>query len=205
MSKRRIVIDAILIALVGVLAWSAYNARRSRAQMESSVDDLLASLAEPLPSDPLLGDRGGTVPDAAFDYLNRTGSLDLDGAYELPLLLVVFTTDDCVACFMEAPFWERIASVFGGRLEVVGIVTGRSEAGSISFLSRFGITIPTAYDPDGLIVDALGLRSTGFTPVKALVGLDGDVLHLSRTTYDRVVEQMRYTRTLQYLGETVAQ
>ncbi len=198
--KKDLLLHGAYLLMVGLLALNVYQLRSRSETLQASVDRYRDYLENPVYRDPALPVLPDSIlPHFRFNFINQEGILTT-GQFEVkPQLLVVFTPDDCGACFAETPFWERLRTAFGDRVEVVGIVSGRSAEESARFLRRRNINIPVACDSEGRLLDFLRLRNTGLTPVKVFVSSEGKVLHRARTTYSNALAQLRYSRALHTL------
>jgi len=114
-------------------------------------------------------------------------------------LFIPYTIADCALCFTEVPFWHELATTFADQLEVVGVVTGSTAEQGAYFAEHRGISIPLVYDEQGVLFDALDLKHSSLTPMKVLVNPQGGVLHLGRTTYNRLDAQAAYMEVVRSL------
>lgn len=76
----------------------------------------------------------------------------------------------CGPCRTELPAMQRLADRAGDRLRVVGVDTGDQRDAAASFGTDTGVKLPTLYDPDRTLANALG--RTGL-PVTVFVDAAG--------------------------------
>ncbi len=88
-------------------------------------------------------------------------------------VLIDFWAPDCVPCVAELPRFERLARAAGPRFTLIGVAMSYSDPDAIRVVAaRAGITYPLAWDRDGRIAQAFGVR---VTPTQILIGADGRI------------------------------
>lgn len=93
-------------------------------------------------------------------------------------LLIIFTIDDCISCFNEVPFWNKIDSIYKNDIEIVGIIHGNSIEKIDYYIKMYNIKFPLYLDFNSEIFNDLGLIKTVHTPVKLLFNKDGTLIYL---------------------------
>jgi cytochrome c biogenesis protein CcmG, thiol:disulfide interchange protein DsbE len=69
----------------------------------------------------------------------------------------------CEPCRAELPAMQRLADRAGDRLRVVGVDTGDGRDAAVSFGTDTGVTLPTLYDRDKALMNALGRTALPIT------------------------------------------
>jgi thiol-disulfide isomerase/thioredoxin len=81
----------------------------------------------------------------------------------------------CPPCREELPVVQQLAQAAGDRLRVLGVVSKDGVPQATSFAADAGATFPTAFDPDGELMDGLGIRALPYT---YFLAPDGSVAHV---------------------------
>jgi thiol-disulfide isomerase/thioredoxin len=90
------------------------------------------------------------------------GELDLGRAPGLPTVVNLWASW-CPPCREELPLVQELADVAAGRVGVVGVVSKDGVPQADSFAVDAGVTLPTAYDRSGELMDGLGINVLPFT------------------------------------------
>jgi cytochrome c biogenesis protein CcmG/thiol:disulfide interchange protein DsbE len=145
-----VLVVALLVALLG---WRVAQQEEGRG-----LDDALAGGERPV------------APQLSFESLEGNGTIDL-ADYRGKAVVLNFWASWCLPCKKEAPLlqeaWERHGD---GGLVVVGIDAQDLKSDARSFVERYGLRYPIAYDGNGASLGRFGV--TGF-PETWFVGRDG--------------------------------
>jgi cytochrome c biogenesis protein CcmG, thiol:disulfide interchange protein DsbE len=90
----------------------------------------------------------------------------------------------CGPCRSELPAMQRLADRAGDRLRVVGVDTGDGWDAAASFGADTGVVLPTLYDPDKALMNALGRTAL---PVTVFVDAAGRTYVYNRAALDDAV------------------
>jgi cytochrome c biogenesis protein CcmG, thiol:disulfide interchange protein DsbE len=131
-----------------------------------------APVLEPCPEQPD-EPAAGDGPDLVLDCLGG-GSLDLARAPGVPTVLNLWASW-CEPCRAELPLVQQLAEGAGDRLRVLGVNSQDGEPQGTSFIADAGLTFPSAFDGEGRLAAALGLRGL---PHTVFVAADGSVAHV---------------------------
>ncbi|WP_438872232.1 TlpA family protein disulfide reductase [Paractinoplanes rishiriensis] len=71
----------------------------------------------------------------------------------------------CEPCRRELPVMQRLADVAGDRITVLGVNTFDAREAGASFAEAVGVSMPTLFDPDRRLSDALGGTAMPLTVV----------------------------------------
>jgi cytochrome c biogenesis protein CcmG, thiol:disulfide interchange protein DsbE len=110
------------------------------------------------------GDLSGVAPIECF----TGGTLDLGRAPGTPTVLNLWASW-CGPCREELPLVQQLADLAGDRVRVVGVISQDGVPQAASFAADAGVTLPGAFDGQGDVAAALGLRGLPHT-----VFLDAD-------------------------------
>jgi thiol-disulfide isomerase/thioredoxin len=99
------------------------------------------------------------------------GSLDLGRAQGAPTVLNLWASW-CGPCREELPLMQELSDLAGDRVRVLGVISQDGVPQSVSFAVDSGITMPGAFDGDGAVAAALGLRGL---PHTVFLAADGSV------------------------------
>ncbi|OMQ13936.1 redoxin, partial [Modestobacter sp. VKM Ac-2676] len=102
------------------------------------------------------------------------GRLDLGRAQGTPTVVNLWASW-CAPCREELPVVQELADTAGDQLRVLGVDSQDRAAAGASFADDAGVTLPTAYDEDGEVATALGLRGL---PHTVFLAADGSVAHV---------------------------
>ena len=126
---------------------------------------------------------GAALPDLAFDCPGG-GRLDLARAPGVPTVVNLWGTW-CAPCREELPLLQQLADVAGERVRVVGLISKDGVPQADSFAADAGITFPSAFDGEGVLMAELGL---GGLPYTAFIAADGTLAHSELGPVDGVDE-----------------
>jgi thiol-disulfide isomerase/thioredoxin len=87
----------------------------------------------------------------------------------------------CQPCRSELPAMQRLADRAGDRLRVVGVDTGDGRDAAASFGADIGVALPTLYDRDKALMNALGRSAL---PVTVFVDAAGRTYVYNRAALD---------------------
>jgi cytochrome c biogenesis protein CcmG, thiol:disulfide interchange protein DsbE len=113
------------------------------------------------------------APDLVLDCLGG-GSLDLTRAPGAPTVLNLWASW-CAPCREELPLVQQLAEQAGDRVRVIGVDSQDGVPQGTSFIEDAGLTFPSAFDGEGELGGALGLRGL---PHTVFVAADGSVAHV---------------------------
>ena len=142
--------------------------------------------------------------DQSDDKLNafHLGFVESEGDYVFPndeqlfYLFITFSPRDCYSCFKETPFWKELETKLGRQVKVLGIIFDASAQESRYFVKKQKIQIPVLLDSDSIFLTKSDSFSNIITPAKVLVDQGGNVLDISKTTYDDESLQREYLERL---------
>ena len=126
----------------------------------------------------------GDAPDLVLECLGG-GSLDLARAPGTPTVLNLWASW-CAPCREELPLVQQLSEQAGDELQVIGVDSQDGVPQGTSFIEDAGLTFPSAFDGDGELGGALGLRGL---PHTVFVAADGSVAHVEVgqiDTYDEL-------------------
>lgn len=163
-----VVACAAAVAALGAVAWSRALAGDDPERIvladPRSTDDLLP----PVVSNPdMEGDAFPVVDLVGSD--GESVTLELDGAP----MVVNFWFSSCPPCARELPFFAQVADEYEGRVRFVGVNPDDSADRMREFAADRGVDYELLRDPDGDLVNALGL--VGF-PTTIFVSADGTIV-----------------------------
>jgi thiol-disulfide isomerase/thioredoxin len=163
-----------LLAAVLALAGCSGSSRGEAATPSSGSVDVAAAHTDLRPCPAQTGSpAAGDLPDVAFDCFSG-GSLDLGRAPGVPTVVNLWASW-CGPCRQELPLVQQLADAGGDRLRVVGVVSKDGVGPATSFAADAGATFPSAFDADGALMDALGLRALPYT---YFLAADGSVAYV---------------------------
>lgn len=87
--------------------------------------------------------------------------------------LVNFFASWCSPCIREARDVQRAYAQLGGRARMVAVDWNDRRSSALSFLRRFGWTMPVLEDPSGLVGDSYGINGL---PATFVLSSDGRIL-----------------------------
>jgi thiol-disulfide isomerase/thioredoxin len=138
----------------------------------SGVTSVKTDLA-PCPAQPDKPAAGGGLPDLTLTCFSG-GTLDLGRAPGLPTVINLWASW-CGPCREELPLVEQLRKVAGNRVRVLTVNSEDGVPQATSFAADARVTLPTAYDGDGKLAAALGLRGL---PQTVFVGADGSLAYV---------------------------
>lgn len=169
---------AVLALLSGCTADADEPTDPPSAEATAEATDLAPCPEQP--DQPAAGDP----PDLVLECLGG-GTLDLARAPGVPTVLNLWASW-CAPCREELPLVQQLAEQAGDRLRVIGVDSQDGVPQGTSFIEDAGLTFPSAFDGDGELGGALGLRGL---PHTVFVAADGSVAHVEVgqiDTYDEL-------------------
>ena len=137
-----------------------------RATVAATQTDLTACPEQP--EEPAAeGELSGVAPIECF----TGGTLDLGRAPGAPTVLNLWASW-CGPCREELPLVQQLADLAGDRVRVVGVISQDGVPQAASFADDSGVTLPGAFDGQGDVAAALGLRGL---PHTVFLAADGSV------------------------------
>jgi cytochrome c biogenesis protein CcmG, thiol:disulfide interchange protein DsbE len=115
----------------------------------------------------------GDAPQVSLECLGG-GTLDLGLAPGIPTVVNLWASW-CGPCREELPLVEQVAGLAGDRVRVLGVASQDGRPQSSSFAEEAGLTFPSAFDGNGEVAAALGLRGL---PHTLFLAADGSVAHV---------------------------
>jgi cytochrome c biogenesis protein CcmG/thiol:disulfide interchange protein DsbE len=88
--------------------------------------------------------------------LRGSGKIDLAGLAGKPIVMN-FWSSTCPPCKRETPALASVARSLGGRVRFVGIDTADDRAKAIAFITRYKVSYPIAFDPNGTAANQYGV------------------------------------------------
>ena len=88
--------------------------------------------------------------------LRGSGKVDLSGLAGKPIVMN-FWSSSCGPCKQETPALAGVARTLGGKVSFVGIDTVDDRAKAIAFTTRYKVSYPIAFDPNGTAANAYGV------------------------------------------------
>jgi thiol-disulfide isomerase/thioredoxin len=113
-----------------------------------------------------------TLPPVALSCPGG-GELDLGRAPGVPTVVNLWASW-CAPCREELPLVQELADTAAGRVAVVGVISKDGVPQADSFAVDTGVTLPSAYDRDGELMDELGVNVLPFT---YFLDADGALVH----------------------------
>jgi peroxiredoxin len=96
------------------------------------------------------------APAFSLARLGEPGTVALTQLSGKPLVLN-FWSSTCTICRQESPAIASVARVAQGRVNFLGIDTLDSSAAAMTFVRRYGLTYPVAFDPAGTAASNYGV------------------------------------------------
>ncbi len=150
-------VAAILLPVVVVIAGAvAFFVDRSSGQSEPKNLNTVTFVASPVP-------QNQPASDFTLPTLAGSGSVSLR-QYAGKVVVLNLWASWCAPCRDEAPKLEALWRSYRSLdVQFLGVDQQDSKPAATDFVRRFGLTYPTAFDPDGAIAakyGALGLPTT---------------------------------------------
>ncbi|MGH3717051.1 MAG: TlpA family protein disulfide reductase, partial [Micromonosporaceae bacterium] len=120
------------------------------------------------------GAAGEVLPALTLPCLGKGEPVDLRIAPGVPTVVNVWASW-CRPCRDELPAFQSYADRAGGRVRVLGVVSGDTRAAATSLAKDLKINFPAVFDPDGALVKQLGRQAL---PVTLFVAADGRLVHV---------------------------
>ena len=118
----------------------------------------------------------GDAPQVSLQCFGG-GTLDLAEAPGVPTVLNLWASW-CGPCREELPLVQQLADVAADRVRVLTVDSQDGIPQATSFAADAAVTLPTAYDGQGELAAALGLRGLPYT---VFLGADGSVAYVQAT------------------------
>jgi thiol-disulfide isomerase/thioredoxin len=131
--------------------------------------------------------RPVSLPD-----LHGHGKVDLSGLAGKPIVLN-FWKSSCPPCKRESPALASVARTLGGKVRFVGIDTIDNRAKAIAFVTRYKVSYPVAFDPNGTAANEYGVPAL---PVTLFLSASGKTVvgenfgALTATKLRRILHQL---------------
>jgi len=110
------------------------------------------------------------------------------------VLLIFFSTDDCMSCLQEASIWEELQKSFYPKgLKVVGMVPSRDSLQMKEFAQAEGLSFPVIYVDSIYIKQHIGIPQT---PFKVLLDSSLTVVYLNGPNSE-LEDQLRFKAVIE--------
>jgi thiol-disulfide isomerase/thioredoxin len=169
-------VRAAALAVVLVAGLSGCAAEHPAGAAPPSPGTGVASVETDLAPCPAQPDRpaaGGDLPDLTLRCFSG-GTLDLGRAPGVPTVINLWASW-CGPCREELPLVQRLAEAAGNRVRVLTVNSEDGVPQATAFAADARVTLPTAYDGEGALAAALGLRGL---PQTVFVGADGSLAYV---------------------------
>jgi cytochrome c biogenesis protein CcmG, thiol:disulfide interchange protein DsbE len=137
----------------------------------------------PCPDQPDEPAADGGLPALALTCFSG-GTLDLGRAPGVPTVINLWASW-CGPCREELPLVQQLADVAGDRVRVVTVNSQDGVPQATSFAADARVALPTAYDGEGRLSAALGLRGL---PQTVFVDADGSLAFVQVTAVTSLTE-----------------
>ena len=87
--------------------------------------------------------------------------------------VVNFFASTCTPCIIEMPEFEMVYQEVKDDVAFLGLAVADRPDDALALVDQTGVTYPTAQDPDGTVISALG---GSVLPTTVLLGADGSIL-----------------------------
>lgn len=147
---------------------------------------------------------GGKSPEVSFVRLDHParpvslpslrghGKVGLSGSSDKPIVLN-FWSSTCTPCKQETPALAGVARTLGGKVRFVGIDTVDNRAKATAFVTRYKVSYPIAFDPNGTAANEYGvpgLPVTFFLSSSGKTVLGENIGALTATKLRRILHQL---------------
>ncbi len=140
---------------LALLLIAAVSACSSEAEPPSPFADCAGLTAAPPSAAPASAPApAGTLPDLRLPCFTGEQQIALRELHG-PAVINLWASW-CGPCRAELPVMQRLAERAEGRLAVLGVDTGDSRENGAAFASAAGVTMPTLFDTDRKLLNALG-------------------------------------------------
>lgn len=137
----------------------------------------------------------------------KLGVLDSDETRTFPsldkqkplCLFVLFTPMDCPKCFTETPFWLELFESYKDEVQFHGIVSGEDVNHARAFVRSHDLPFTVLHDKDFALLNRVVGEDIGVTPLKVITDFRGEILAVSKTTYDHRPAQEDFIARLEEL------
>jgi cytochrome c biogenesis protein CcmG/thiol:disulfide interchange protein DsbE len=162
-------------SMSGSGAGPAGSANPSRSSLEAA-----AKLA-PCPASSAQPVSHG-LPDVTLPCVGAGPAVHLAGLTGRPAVVNVWASW-CTECFPEFPYLVHLSTRLAGKLRVLGVDTGDTDGGALSFAASLhpAMHYPSVSDPTNQVLD--GLHVTPGPPETAFVNSAGVVVHVHPGAY----------------------
>ena len=96
-------------------------------------------------------------------------------------VVVNFFASTCTPCIKEMPAFEEVFQELGDEVSFLGLAVQDRPDAAVALVERTGISYPTAQDPDGDVINALGGT---ILPTTVLLDAEGEIV----TTHNGALE-----------------
>lgn len=179
-----------LAVLAGCAPGTTPDAASGSTTAEEPAPVAPAPRCEELPDQPAAAGQDA-LPPLTLSCLGPGPAVSLDQLTGRPTLVNLWATW-CLPCREEMPLLQDAFIEHGQQVRFLGVDTQDSPEAAASFVADFQIGYPHALDPDGELLQQLGVRGL---PVTLAIDGDGRIV-------DRVVGQLD-AQELQHLMETL--
>jgi len=124
--------------------------------------------------------------------LRGSGTIDLAGLAGKPIVMN-FWSSTCGPCKQETPTLAGVARTMAGKVRFVGIDTIDDRAKAIGFVTRYKVSYPIAFDPNGTAANRYGvpgLPVTFFLSPSGKTVLGENVGALTAARLRRILHQL---------------
>jgi cytochrome c biogenesis protein CcmG, thiol:disulfide interchange protein DsbE len=124
--------------------------------------------------------------------LHGSAMVDLSGLAGKPIVMN-FWRSTCDPCKRESPALAGVARTLGGKVSFVGIDTIDNRAKATAFVTRYKVSYPIAFDPNGTVADEYGvpgLPVTVFLSPSGKTVVGENVGALTATKLRRILHQL---------------
>jgi thiol-disulfide isomerase/thioredoxin len=115
------------------------------------------------------------LPDVTLPCVGAGPAVHLAGLTGTPSVVNVWASW-CTECYPELPYLLTLSRRMGGKVRVLGVDTGDTDGGALSFAAKHAIHYPSVSDPTNKVLD--GLHIAPGPPETAFVNAAGVVVHV---------------------------
>lgn len=132
------------------------------------------------------------LPDVTLPCVGAGPAVHLAGLSGTPSVVNVWASW-CTQCWPELPYLVTLSSRLAGRVRVVGVDTGDTDGGALSFAVKHAMHYPSVSDPSNKVLD--GLHVSPGPPETAFVNAAGVVVHVHPGGYTSLDQLQRDVTT----------